>query len=100
MTSFAELAEWDWAVTLGGDRLHGIASLEGADVWEREGHQPAMAFCGLRTLFTIPGIFTRMGAERCSRCCDKLGWPRGTGSPKNDPTLRPLVEARLAGATS
>ena len=48
--------------------------------------------CGLRRDEAfIPGIFTRMGAERCGNCCDRSGFPRGIGSPKNDDECRALV---------
>ena len=50
----------------------------------------------IRSRFSIPGLFSRMGATRCRKCCDALGWSRGTGSPKNDNRLRPWAGARLA----
>ena len=44
----------------------------------------------------IPGIFSRMSLPRCSRCCDKLGLPRGTGSPKNDDACRVALGLEVA----
>ena len=49
------------------------------------------ASCGLQTMFWIPGIFSRMGAPRCKRCCRATGLPQGKGSPKNDPECRKLL---------
>ena len=90
----AELFAWDWAVTVSGDRLHHVAEID-------EENESAIVSvhgvtsCGIRGVLYVPGLFTRMGARRCSRCSDKLGWPRGVGSPKNDDVVRPLVLAAL-----
>lgn len=93
-----ELAEWDW-VTDGKSRcLHHLASIEGtvAD-WDDCAGGPGVASCGrVGEWWTIPGLFTRMGANRCRSCCKAVGYPWGKGSPKNDDACRPLVEARLA----
>lgn len=48
--------------------------------------------CGRRVARVhIPGPFTRMGAKRCDRCCDRNGLPRGVGSPKNDAVCRRIL---------
>lgn len=92
-----ELVEWDWVYTLsrGAARLHHLTEGD-LDALENQGSTAGRASCALTTRFAIPGIFSRMGRKRCSRCCTRLGYPQGTGSPKNDDACRPLVEARLA----
>lgn len=93
---FMETVEWNWASSHRQRDLylHHIASLDDpakADYdWQGEG----VASCGLRAHFSIAGIMSRMYAERCPGCCDALGWPHGTGAPKNDDALRPLVLER------
>ena len=92
------LFAWDWCYTFtkGGDKLHHVAKILGPDP---DGLPPIGATvrttCGMERVMRVPGIFSRMGAPRCKRCCRKLGWPEGVGSPKNDPTLRPLVKEQL-----
>lgn len=100
MSAFIEAAEWDW-VTSHKTRdlvLHHLATVvdpaKADDDWQAAG----VASCGMRARFSIAGMLSRMGAERCPACCDALGWPHGVGAPKNDEALRPLVEARLSGA--
>lgn len=39
----------------------------------------------------IPGVFTRMGADRCKGCCRATGMPEGKGSPKNDKACRAIL---------
>ncbi len=89
-----ELAEWDWVVTRSWNRLHAPAEWDDpeGDGYDEEG----ATACGRRGWLSIPGLFTRMGAERCKHCCRMTGFPQGVGSPKNDKTLRPLVEQRIA----
>ena len=88
-----ELGEWDWWDTPTGERLHS-ASVPYDPSYEVAGN--GVTACGRRLWLAIPGIFTRLGLPRCRHCCRKLGYPPGTGSPKNDERCRPLVEARLA----
>lgn len=47
----------------------------------------ADAACGKEGPFYIPGIFSRMGAPRCKRCCKAVGIPAGDGAPVNDKSL-------------
>lgn len=91
-----ELVEWDWAVTERGDRLHAIAYFADERRFDLDYQGDAVALCGVSGRFSVPGIFSRMSMMRCARCCDNLGWPRGQGSPKNQPALRELVIERLA----
>ena len=51
--------------------------------------QGGATLCGRKAHITlIPGLGHRMGGKRCNTCCDRLGYPRGTGSPKNDADIR------------
>ena len=88
-------AEWDWVYTASpsGRRLHHVAEWDDPTSDEPQGD--GRTTCGVRGRLSIPGLLSRMGMERCKRCCDALGWPHGIGSPKNDEALRPLVSARL-----
>lgn len=88
-----EVALWDWIVTGRWDKLH--APAEWYDPAYDAYDEGALTACGLRGWFSIPGVFTRMGAPRCAHCCRITGYPRGKGSPKNDDACRPLVEATL-----
>ena len=81
------LAELDWLVAGDWSRLHcARVSTPNVDEWRFEG----VTFgCGWSVeVASIPGLFARMGAARCARCCDFAGIPRGAGSPKNDNRCR------------
>jgi hypothetical protein len=94
------LVEWDWLTGPSASVLHHVALTdEQAEEMADEsqlGDVPVTTTCG-RVLWNaqIPGPLTRMGTQRCQRCCDRLGYPRGVGSPKNDEVLRRFVDARL-----
>ncbi len=93
-----ELAELDWVVApTGRGVLHHIAESEpDEDEWRFDN---VVTSCDRKmTAAYIPGLFTRMGAKRCDRCCDRVGYPRGIGSPKNDDACRPLMKARIKAA--
>lgn len=94
-----ELTEWDWIVTdIKGGKLHHLAAFDDPEQAGDDWGGPGSTSCGRHTQWaSIPGIFTRMGAARCKRCCKAVGFPEGVGSPKNDKALRPLVEARIGG---
>jgi len=88
-----EMGEWDWWY---GPPKYRV--LHAADVTYNEAEDTAgygVSACGWRAHFAIPGIFSRMGLPRCAKCCVKLGYPGGIGSPKNDEACRPLIKARL-----
>lgn len=62
--------------------LHRVAEV----VWEDADEMIAgdvVAVCGKRGRMVMPGIFSRMGAPRCSRCSARLKLPRGNGAPRN-----------------
>lgn len=88
--TLTECARFDWVVFGASDRLHNAAEfVVDVDEWCFRDVRTA---CGLRQERAfIPGILTRMGAARCSHCCDRLGYPRGKGSPKNDDGCRALL---------
>lgn len=92
MTSLNDL---DWVISPHGARLHHVALTPERDAQLTEdGLLPdgAVAACGWRlTSVAIPGVFSRLHVRRCAPCCDALGYPRGVGSPKNDPACRALL---------
>lgn len=90
MSDWLELARVDWVY--GGQRpsvLHALGEIsnDADEDWYGEGKTA----CGRVGQWEIPGLFSRMGVKRCDRCCDRLGFPRGVGSPKNDSHLRELL---------
>lgn len=93
-SSWREIAEWDWVWLGEGDVLHAVATVtnDADEDWYAEGATE----CGREGDMHIPGIFSRMSAKRCDRCCDRTGMPRGSQSPKNIEDCRPLVERRIA----
>lgn len=99
LTDDQRLAEWDWLITPDGNRLHHARlNADLADYLTDGGVENIILTCGRWVGWaSIPGLFARMGAYRCQRCCDRIGYPRGKGSPKNDDACRPLVEARIGG---
>ena len=62
------------------------------DDWEVDGYIPigiqGETACGRSGRLSMPGVFSRMGAPRCKRCCRKTGVPPGNGAPFNDKPLR------------
>lgn len=98
---FREIGEWDWYSPFRGfgrgrGQLHLIVSAD----WGQSEHdwfvEQGTTACGRTTGASIAGMFSRMGATRCPKCCTAVGYPRGVGSPKNDEAVRPLTEQRLA----
>lgn len=88
------LAEWDWVVIGGWDRLHHAARFDDPDGDAYDEH--GRTSCGREGWLSIPGMFARLGGTaRCAHCCRIVGFPQGIGSPKNDAALRPLVEQRI-----
>lgn len=86
---------WVVAVDEHGDwgDLHYVAG-ENADTWETwwdEGPWPVdrAAACG-PIKADLPGVFSRMGRQRCPECCARLGITTGAGVPVNDDSCRPV----------
>lgn len=94
------LLEWNWLCGEGANRLHHSTLIdeqyaELADESHLEDETVTLT-CGVRLFWpSVPGPFSRMGLERCAHCCDRIGYHRGKGSPKNDELLRPFVEGRI-----
>lgn len=93
---FLEIGRYDWYVTQSYNRLH-YAELDDEqksyipEYWAIP--VPVRLACGrTASRLAIPGIFTRMAAQRCTGCCRALGYPLGKGSPKNDPGCRAVLE--------
>jgi hypothetical protein len=91
--AWREIAEWDWVWLGAGNVLHAVADVtnDADEDWYGEGKTE----CGQSGVMTIPGLFSRMGAIRCVRCCKATGMPQGEQSPKNVDACRPIVESRL-----
>lgn len=94
------LVEWDWVDTATAERLHHVTLTDEEAKEFTHNSQleetTVTATCG-RTLYwpAIPSISSRLSMPRCQRCCSRLGYPQGDGSPKNDSACQPLVEARI-----
>jgi hypothetical protein len=95
---FLEIGRCDWYVTKTWNLLHyaqpeDISEERHADIaaeWAIPG--PVRLACGrTAACLWIPGIFTRMGAMRCTGCCRAMGLPEGKGSPKNDAACRAIL---------
>jgi len=85
-----EYARVDWVVFGNWQRLHHAVELI-ADPHEWC-YRDVRTACGVTVdRAHVPGIFTRMGTDRCAHCCDRAGFPRGIGSPKNDDACRALL---------
>jgi integrase len=96
VSEWREIVEWDWAL-LGrfGVQLHAVRSLDDDIATEEQWGGDGTTECGKHGHLSIPGLFDRMGAQRCVRCCVVTGMPFGKQSPKNVEECRPVVEARL-----
>jgi hypothetical protein len=99
---FISIARLDWLVTRSWNRLHAV--LEWTDVHRADMEQewavlsPVRLACGrVAASVHIPGMFTRMGAQRCSGCCRATGLPMGAGSPKNSDECRVLLGLPVDG---
>jgi hypothetical protein len=93
---FIAIARVDWLVTKSWNRLHAV--LEWTDEHRADMEQewavlpPVRLACG-RTAASvhIPGMFSRMGAQRCTGCCRATGMVPGIGSPKNSDDCRAIL---------
>lgn len=95
------LADIDWVITRHGDSLHHpdlpadlAADLDddGTLGIEYPLDDPIRLDCGRQVpAVLIPGLITRLGANRCARCCTATGLPPGKGSPKNSAECRALL---------
>lgn len=90
-----KLMEWSWAVAARGNLLHHLAEYNPL-AWDDYRRGKGRSTCGRAGNYHVPGFLTRMTAERCNVCCDRLGYPRGVGSPKNDDAVREAADKRIA----
>jgi hypothetical protein len=93
---FISFARFDWLVSKSWNRLHAVLEWTDEHRADMESEwavlHPVRLACGrVASYVCIPGMFTRMGAERCAGCCRATGMPRGTGSPKNDNACRVVL---------
>ena len=98
------IISYDWLVSKTWNRLH-FADLSAEDAVEiidwggLDG--PVRLACGRTAAYVcIPGMFSRMGAERCTGCCRALGYMPGKGSPKNDDGLRAILGLPASGGAA
>lgn len=93
------LADYDWLLAFtqsctgeceetdcncSDNQLHAPANSADWDDWDGDPHEDGQTACGITATLAIPGVGSRMCLPRCPSCCDKLGYPHGDGSPKND----------------
>jgi hypothetical protein len=95
---FISIGRADWFVAGLGRRLHAVRDDAWTDEHRTEMEQEWVAWSPVRlacgraaACVSIPGMFTRMGAERCKGCCRATGMPQGKGSPKNDEACRVVL---------
>ena len=85
-----------WVVLHSWRRLHRVAEM--VQDWEADGYVPiggeGITVCGQSGRLAMPGLFSRMGLERCGHCCRGVGIPRGNGVPVNDDTLPEWAQRR------
>ncbi|MFC0626153.1 hypothetical protein [Kribbella deserti] len=90
------IADYDWVHLVKGNLLHHpkLTPEQHQECEESGGiyNEPVTLDCGIEvTTIMIPGMFTRMGAQRCPACCAATGLPPGKGSPKNDDECRKVL---------
>ena len=95
MSEWLEIAEWDWVWVGQGERLHAVKEI--TNDADEDWYGVGVTECGLYSGYlNIPGIFSRMSAQRCLRCCERTGMPQGSQSPKNVDECKPVAQARIA----
>lgn len=111
---FISIARFDWLELGDGDstfhadnKLHAVRDEDWTQDHRAGMEQEWAVLCPVRLACGevaasawIPGVFTRMGAERCKGCCRALGYPEGVGSPKNDQACRALLGLPAAGGAA
>ena len=104
MTSFpTEANHHVWRVTTWKcwDRLHAVPK-EALDPDDEDALDAFRSYgatmtarCGVTTLMAWPGIFSRIGKDRCAHCCRALGIPRGHGTPGNEAARKEREEVTV-----
>ena len=89
------IIRYSWLVTRRWNRLHyaALTAEDAAELLDEGGLDgPLRLACGRTAAWAcIPGLFTRMGGQRCTGCCRATGMLPGKGSPKNDRACRELL---------
>ena len=89
------IIKYDWLVSRSWNRLHwaDLTPEDAVEIIDDGGlEEPVKLACGRTAAYVcIPGVFSRMGAQRCTGCCRALGYSPGKGSPKNDHALRAVL---------
>jgi len=98
---FISIGRVDWFVAKSWNRLHAVPEFTDEHKADMEAEwavlSPVRLACGRTAAGVwIPGMFTRMGAQRCRGCCRATGLPEGKGSPKNDDACRVLMGIQSA----
>jgi len=90
------IADYDWVYMVKGNELHHprLTQEQHKECAEWGGlyDEPVTLDCGIKTTtIMVPGMSSRMGAQRCGECCRVTGLPPGKGSPKNDDECRRIL---------
>jgi hypothetical protein len=78
--------QWRWIYTEHGGLLHRLAepfSIPEPDTDEWFLGVDATTLCGRKAKAVMPGVMSRMGRQRCHRCCVLAEVPQGHGNPYN-----------------
>lgn len=88
------IADLDWLQINWNGRVLHHADLDATKREELESMgvvETITTACGRLAFARIPGVLSRLNEPRCITCCNRLGYPLGVGSPKNDPAIRALL---------
>ena len=98
------IIRYDWLVSRSWNRLHhaDLSPEDAVEIIDAGGLDgPVRLSCGRTAAYvSIPGVFTRMGAVRCTGCCKVLRYPEGTGSPKNVDAIRVILGLPASGGAA
>lgn len=97
-----------WKVLDGWERLHRVAVVR---IWDVDGEGDwdgyseltridGITCCGQAGRLSMPGLFSRMGLERCAHCCRAAGVEPGGGIPGNCDECGPEDAWQLVEAAS
>lgn len=74
-----------WVEVSGRRRLHRVARLDvSLDAFLEWPVSKGRTLCEIEGTLEMPGVASRIGAERCPACCELAGVPRGNGAPMNE----------------
>lgn len=72
-----------WMYTHEGRVLHRVSSVQRWWPGEKWIHGDVTMVCGVRGHAYMPGLFSRMGLDRCKKCEKAMGLAHGHGNPWN-----------------